>query len=69
MYQEDLKISEVLPFHNNCTLPSRILSWIQNVEPKITPLPAVVFQECLIFCIKKQVRDEQQYIMYLNKIN
>ncbi|KAL8477554.1 hypothetical protein ACS0TY_029737 [Phlomoides rotata] len=52
--REDLKISEVLPFHNNCTLPSRILSWIQNVEPKNTPLPAVVFQECLIFYIKKQ---------------
>ncbi|KAL6493214.1 hypothetical protein OROGR_032973 [Orobanche gracilis] len=52
--QEDLQISEVLPFQNNCTLPSRILSWIQNVEPKSTPLPAVILQECLILYINKQ---------------
>ncbi|KAK6160746.1 hypothetical protein DH2020_004127 [Rehmannia glutinosa] len=53
-FQEDLQISEVLPFQNNCTLPSKILSWIQNVEPKSTPLPAAILQECLIFYIKKQ---------------
>ncbi|KAK4390603.1 Gamma-tubulin complex component 5 [Sesamum angolense] len=53
-FQEDLQMSEVLPFQNNCTLPSRILSWIQNVEPKSTPPPAVILQECLIFYIKKQ---------------
>ncbi|KAL6548858.1 hypothetical protein OROHE_008703 [Orobanche hederae] len=52
--QEDLQISEVLPFQNNCTLPSRILSWILNVEPKSTPLPAAILQECLILYIKKQ---------------
>ncbi|KAH6785081.1 hypothetical protein C2S51_037536 [Perilla frutescens var. frutescens] len=45
---------EVLPFQNNCTLPSTILSWIQNMEPKTTPLPAVIIQECLVFYIKKQ---------------
>lgn len=54
-------MSEVLPFQNNCTLPSRILSWIQNIEPKSTPLPAVILQECLIFYIKKQVHDEQLF--------
>ncbi|GFP97518.1 gamma-tubulin complex component 5 [Phtheirospermum japonicum] len=32
-FQEDLQISKVLPFQNNCTLPSRILSWVQNVDP------------------------------------
>ncbi|KAL0288374.1 UNVERIFIED_CONTAM: Gamma-tubulin complex component 5 [Sesamum angustifolium] len=53
-FQEDLQMSEVLPFQNNCTLPSRILSWMQNVEPKSTPPPAVILQECLIFYIKKQ---------------
>ncbi|KAL0438658.1 UNVERIFIED_CONTAM: hypothetical protein Slati_2348800 [Sesamum latifolium] len=53
-FQEDLQMSEVLPFQNNCTLPSRTLSWIQNVEPKSTPPPAVILQECLIFYIKKQ---------------
>ncbi|XP_057793922.1 uncharacterized protein LOC131010425 [Salvia miltiorrhiza] len=53
-FQEDLQMSEVLPFQNNCTLPSRILTWIKNIEPKTTPLPAVIIQECLIFYIKKQ---------------
>lgn len=53
-FQEDLQMSEALPFQNNCTLPSRILGWIQNMETKTTPLPAVIIQECLIFYIKKQ---------------
>lgn len=51
-------MSEVLPFQNNCTLPSRILGWMQNMESKTTPLPAVIIQECLVFYIKKQVHDE-----------
>lgn len=55
--QEDLQISEVLPFQNNCTPPSRTLTWINNTEPKTTPLPMVIIQECLISYIKKQVHD------------
>ncbi|KAL9172444.1 hypothetical protein ABFS82_03G047400 [Erythranthe guttata] len=47
-------MSEVLPFQNNCTLPSKTLRWIQNVDPKSTPPPAAIIQECLIFYIKKQ---------------
>ncbi|KAG8377652.1 hypothetical protein BUALT_Bualt08G0055200 [Buddleja alternifolia] len=53
-FKEDLQMSEILPFQNNSTLPSKILSWIQNVEPKSTPLPSVVLEECLISYIKKQ---------------
>ncbi|XP_042004267.1 gamma-tubulin complex component 5-like isoform X2 [Salvia splendens] len=53
-FQEDLQISEVLPFQNNCTLPSRTLTWINNTEHKTTPLPVVIIQECLISYIKKQ---------------
>lgn len=53
-FQDDLHVSEVLPFQNNSTLASRILSWIQKVEPETTPLPIVVLQECLIVFIKKQ---------------
>lgn len=48
-------MSELLPFQKNSTLPSRVLSWIQSVEPKATPLPVVILQECLIVYIKKQV--------------
>ncbi|XP_071925267.1 uncharacterized protein [Coffea arabica] len=53
-FQEDLHISEFLPFEKNSTLPSRILSWMQSAEPKVTPLPVVILQECLIAYIKKQ---------------
>ncbi|XP_042046707.1 gamma-tubulin complex component 5-like isoform X1 [Salvia splendens] len=53
-FQEDLQISEVLPFQNNCTLPSRTLTWINITEHKTTPLPVVIIQECLISYIKKQ---------------
>nr|GMD94539.1 gamma-tubulin complex component 5-like isoform X1 [Ipomoea batatas] len=53
-FQEDLQLSEVLPFQKNSTLPSRTLSWIGNVEPKCTPLPVVILQECLINSVKKQ---------------
>ncbi|KAL2538053.1 Spc97/Spc98 family of spindle pole body (SBP) component [Forsythia ovata] len=54
LFREDMHMSEVLPFQNNSTLPSRILSWIHSTEPKSTPLPAVILQECLISYIKKQ---------------
>lgn len=53
--QEDLQISELLPAQKNSTLCSRILRWIQNSEPKDTPLPMVILQECLDVYVKKQV--------------
>ncbi|CAH9091467.1 unnamed protein product [Cuscuta europaea] len=53
-FQENLQLSDVLPFQKNSTLPSRTLSWIENIEPKCTPLPLVILQECLINFIKKQ---------------
>lgn len=34
---------------------SKVLGWIQTVEPKSTPLPVVILRECLTFYIKKQV--------------
>ncbi|PWA74447.1 spc97 / Spc98 family of spindle pole body (SBP) component [Artemisia annua] len=54
-FKEDLITSELLPFQKNSTLVSKVLSWIQIVEPKSTPLPVVILQECLSFYIKKQV--------------
>ncbi|XP_043689924.1 gamma-tubulin complex component 5-like isoform X2 [Telopea speciosissima] len=54
-FQEDLCISEFLPFQRNSTLVSRVLNWIGSFEPKATPLPLVIMQECLIIYIKKQV--------------
>ncbi|VFQ76629.1 unnamed protein product [Cuscuta campestris] len=53
-FQENLQLSEVLPFQKNSTLPSRTLRWIRNIEPKCTPLPVVILQECLINFVKKQ---------------
>lgn len=54
-FKEDLLISELLPFQKNSTLVSQVLTWIQVVEPKSTPLPVIILQECLTFYIKKQV--------------
>lgn len=48
-------MSELLPFQENSTLLSRVLSWIQSVEPRTIPLPMVIVQECLTVYIKKQV--------------
>lgn len=53
-FQEDDHVSEVFPFQENSTLPSRTLNWIGRVEPRNTPLPTVILQECLIVFIKKQ---------------
>ncbi|KAL9663352.1 hypothetical protein QQ045_018738 [Rhodiola kirilowii] len=54
-FDEDLQMSNFLPFQKNSTLLSRVLRWIQSSEPKFTPLPVVFLQECLIVVIKKQV--------------
>ncbi|KAL2897001.1 Gamma-tubulin complex component 5 [Bienertia sinuspersici] len=54
-YEEDLQMSELLPLQKNSTLSARILNWIQIAEPKGTPLPMVILQECLKVYIKKQV--------------
>ncbi|KAJ9555779.1 hypothetical protein OSB04_010393 [Centaurea solstitialis] len=54
-FKDDLIMSELLPFQKNSTLLSKVLGWIQSVEPKSTPLPVVILRECLTFYIKKQV--------------
>lgn len=48
-------MSELLPFQKNSSLSSKVLDWIKDGEPKATPLPFVIMQECLIVYIKKQV--------------
>lgn len=53
-FQEEDCVSEVFPFQENSTLLSRTLNWIGKVEPRNTPLPTVILQECLIVFIKKQ---------------
>ncbi|KAJ8758768.1 hypothetical protein K2173_000489 [Erythroxylum novogranatense] len=54
-FQDETHVSELLPFQTNSTLPSRVLSWIQTTEPRITPLPMVIMQECLTVYMEKQV--------------
>lgn len=54
-FQENLQMSELLPFQKNSTLSSRVLTWLQSVDLKVVPLPVVIMQECLIVYIKKQV--------------
>ncbi|XP_022765622.1 gamma-tubulin complex component 5-like [Durio zibethinus] len=53
--QDDICMSKLLPFQKNSTLSSRVLNWIQTVQPRTTPLPMVIMQECLTVYIKKQV--------------
>ncbi|XP_021296605.1 gamma-tubulin complex component 5-like isoform X2 [Herrania umbratica] len=53
--QDDIHMSELLPFQKNSTLSSRVLSWIQTFQPRTTALPIVIMQECLTVYIKKQV--------------
>lgn len=53
--QENFRVSELLPFQKNSSLSSKVLDWIKDGEPKATPLPFVIMQECLIVYIKKQV--------------
>ncbi|KAL8172082.1 LOW QUALITY PROTEIN: hypothetical protein V2J09_023886 [Rumex salicifolius] len=54
-FEDNLCISEVLPFQKNSSLSSKFLRWIQGAEPRSTPLPVIVLQECLIVYVKKQV--------------
>ncbi|PQM39606.1 gamma-tubulin complex component 5-like isoform X1 [Prunus yedoensis var. nudiflora] len=54
-FQDKLHMSELLPFQKNSTLPSRVLTWVQQFEPRSTPLPVVLVQECLTVYIQKQV--------------
>lgn len=53
--QDDVPVSELLPFQRNSTLPSRVLRWMQNVDLRTTPLPLVIMQYCLTIYIQKQV--------------
>lgn len=54
-FQEDFHMSDLLPFQKSSTLPSKVLNWIQSVEPKVSRLPVVIVQECLSVYINKQV--------------
>ncbi|MBA0600316.1 hypothetical protein Gorai_006506, partial [Gossypium raimondii] len=53
--QDNISMSKLLPFQKNSTLSSSVLSWIQTVQPRISPLPTVIMQECLTVYIKKQM--------------
>ncbi|KAJ1397426.1 Gamma-tubulin complex component protein [Sesbania bispinosa] len=55
LFQDDLPVSELLPFQRNSTLPSRVLRWMQNVDLRTTPLPLVIMQYCLTVYTQKQV--------------
>ncbi|XP_028757687.1 uncharacterized protein LOC114716793 isoform X2 [Neltuma alba] len=54
-FQDELPVSELLPFQRNSTLPSRVLLWMQNIDLRATPPPLVIMQHCLTAYIQKQV--------------
>lgn len=52
---EGLVASNLLPAWQRNRVASIISDWLQKTEYKVTPLPEVLVQECLIRSIKKQV--------------
>ncbi|KDP33175.1 hypothetical protein JCGZ_13440 [Jatropha curcas] len=54
-FQDDICMSELLPFQKNSTLAARVLSWIQSIEPRTMPLPLIIMQDCLTVYVKQQV--------------
>ncbi|EOA36625.1 hypothetical protein CARUB_v10011863mg [Capsella rubella] len=52
--QPKLHMSEFLPFQKNSTLPSKVLSWMLKEEPRDTPLPVVILQECFAIYVRRQ---------------
>ncbi|CAK9317190.1 unnamed protein product [Citrullus colocynthis] len=54
-FQDDLYISDLLPFQKNSTLPSRVLSWMRNIVPRTMPLTMVIMEECLVVYLRQQV--------------
>ncbi|KAF4379084.1 hypothetical protein F8388_022171 [Cannabis sativa] len=61
--KDSSRMSELLPFQKNSTLPSTVLSWVQNFRPKNNVLPVVIMQECFTVYIKKQVDCIGQHIL------
>ncbi|XP_020589375.1 gamma-tubulin complex component 5-like [Phalaenopsis equestris] len=54
-FQEDVPVSDLLPFQKNSTLSRRILSWIQDLSLNVTPQPDVIIKECVVVYIKTQM--------------
>ncbi|BAT77818.1 uncharacterized protein HKW66_Vig0095610 [Vigna angularis] len=53
-FQDEVPVSELLPFQKNSSLISRVLRWMQS-DLRTTPLPLVIMQYCLTVYIQKQV--------------
>ncbi|XP_072987393.1 uncharacterized protein [Typha latifolia] len=62
-FQEDVPLSEILPFQKDSSLASRILKFIQSVKLKDSLHPAVIIQECLTVYIERQVDHIGKYIL------
>lgn len=51
-----MAISEVVAPHHQNRVAAQTLDWLQRVNFKATPSPAVLVQECLISSIERRVR-------------
>ena len=55
--QDDMSMSEIIPFQEDSSIASRILLWFQNVDLKDSPLPVVIIQSCLQVFMQRQVEN------------
>lgn len=55
MRQEKKAISEFIAPHQQNQVAAQMLDWLQRMNFKTTPSPAVLVQECLISYIDKRV--------------
>lgn len=62
-FQEDLSMSDLLPFQKNSTLASKVLNWTESIKLKDTPQPAVIIKECLAVYVKRQVDHIGKHIL------
>ncbi|KAH0469340.1 hypothetical protein IEQ34_000898 [Dendrobium chrysotoxum] len=62
-FQENVPVSDLLPFQKNSTVSLRILSWIQDVNLNAAPQPDVIIKECLAVYIKKQIDQIGRHIL------
>lgn len=53
--QEKKEISEFIAPHQHNQMAAQMLDWLQQVDFKTTPSPAVLVQECLILSIERRV--------------
>uniref|UniRef100_A0A7I4ANN1 Gamma-tubulin complex component n=1 Tax=Physcomitrium patens TaxID=3218 RepID=A0A7I4ANN1_PHYPA len=62
-FKEKKEISEFIAPHQHNQMAAQMLDWLQQVDFKTTPSPAVLVQECLILSIERRVHSIGQQLL------